>query len=641
MAEARRPEAQRQWRRRRRQVGALAAAAVLSLCAVSGFYYAVRQDRPLPGGPAAPPGPRRYGVVVDAGSSGSRAMVYAWDDPREQPGSGLPAIGRAGEQWAYRTDSGISSFAGRAHAVGAEHIGPLLDFAQERIPPDQVPHTPVYLLATAGMRLLAPPVQRQILDAACAYARAHYRFWLPDCAESFRVVAGELEGLYGWVAVNYLLGGFGPGRRTHGFLDMGGASAQIAFEPAPGAADARDLAQVTLRTLDGRDRSFGVFVATFLGHGTNEARRRYVDQIRAAAAAAAATAAAAVDDPCLARGLEEREEAPGGVLRGTGSFAGCVAATEPLLNNTACAVEPCLFAGVHAPEIDFAAQRFVGVSEYWYASHDYLGLGGVWDADRFEARAAQFCQQPWSEARRLADGDSAAVHRVQMQCFKAAWLVNVLHRGFGLPRRLEPPFESVSHVGDLEASWTLGALLLKVAATIAPGDPAAAATTRPGIVLPGRPPRASAIRRLLALWTLLPAAARGGVVLALVFAMCLLAAAAATRPRAFRPLAGPRTSAFPLASLSPRAEEEGRPEQQQQQQQQQQFLGSGLVQSPSAMTPSSPLTSAIPAAPHTPLSAGSAEHRALSAILTEDERPISRTSSVQNLPMLSRRRGPA
>ncbi|KAJ2448978.1 Golgi apyrase [Coemansia sp. RSA 2424] len=354
------------------------------------------------------------------------------------------------------------------------------------------------------------------------------------------------------------------GKHSLGFLDMGGASAQIAFEPAENAAriHKHDLAKVTLRSLDGTDFSHSVFVATFLGHGTNEARRRYVDVLRDQAIAnggARDSRFPVADDPCLAVGLMLPTTDGQAALRGTGRFSECVAATEPLLNNTVCPIEPCLFAGVHAPEIDFGVQRFVGVSEYWYASHDYLGLGGMWDVEKFEEQASSFCQMPWSEAIQHLDGggqnDLVAVARLQMQCFKAAWLVNVLHKGFGVPRGVSTaeisgkaggagysaPFQSVNQVGDVEVSWTLGALLLKVSGTI-PGKHGTLndAKSRPGIVLPDNPGvnegtveledgslwsplQFVGISRLLVLWSLQPAATR--VLLALtVLGACLLVA---------------------------------------------------------------------------------------------------------------------
>ncbi|KAJ2829839.1 Golgi apyrase [Coemansia sp. 'formosensis'] len=179
----------------------------------------------------------------------------------------------------------------------------------------------------------------------------------------------------------------------------------------------------------------------------------------------------------------------------------------------------------------------------------------MWDVEKFEAQASRFCQLPWAEAiqqqQYANDGssDSAVIARLQMQCFKAAWLVNVLHKGFGVPRGMSTPgvagraahpapFQSVNQVGDVEVSWTLGALLLKVSRTIPANPRTLKAKTSPGIRLPDipgvdegtvelkddslwSPLRFVGIRRLLVLWSLQPTTVR--VLLALVaLGTCIL-----------------------------------------------------------------------------------------------------------------------
>ncbi|KAJ2395701.1 Golgi apyrase, partial [Coemansia sp. RSA 2531] len=143
----------------------LVVATVLALCLLGALSWALYAENspsladPAENDPAVDR--RKYGIVIDAGSSGSRVMIYAWDDPTLQQREnragnddakqpvGLPAIERASMQWTYKTSPGISSFADRPQRVGAEHIRPLLDFAQQHIPRRQIRHTPVYLLATA------------------------------------------------------------------------------------------------------------------------------------------------------------------------------------------------------------------------------------------------------------------------------------------------------------------------------------------------------------------------------------------------------------------------------------------------------------------------------------------------------------
>jgi Golgi apyrase len=57
-----------------------------------------------------------------------------------------------------RACSGISTFGEHPHDVGPEHLDKLLSHALKKIPLADVPDTPLFLLATAGMRIL-PPLQ--------------------------------------------------------------------------------------------------------------------------------------------------------------------------------------------------------------------------------------------------------------------------------------------------------------------------------------------------------------------------------------------------------------------------------------------------------------------------------------------------
>ena len=134
------------------------------------------------------------------------------------------------------------------------------------------------------MRLLSPEKQAEILLETCRFLITHSNFKIEDasavgpCGSSVRIITGEEEGLFGWIAVNYLMDGFtgsSQDRTTYGFLDMGGASTQIAFEPGPESqkeANSNSLIDVRLRLLGGQEIHHRVFVTTWLGYGTNQAR---------------------------------------------------------------------------------------------------------------------------------------------------------------------------------------------------------------------------------------------------------------------------------------------------------------------------------------------------------------------------------
>jgi Golgi nucleoside diphosphatase len=115
------------------------------------------------------------------------------------------------------TEIGISTFADKPEKVGEDHLENLLHYALKHIPEQQQSSTPLFLLATAGMRLLTPAQQADILASACAYTRQRTPFLLPDCDTHFQVIDGTTEGLYGWIAINYLLGSFDrPDLHNHG-----------------------------------------------------------------------------------------------------------------------------------------------------------------------------------------------------------------------------------------------------------------------------------------------------------------------------------------------------------------------------------------------------------------------------------------
>ncbi|KAG2200057.1 hypothetical protein INT47_007702 [Mucor saturninus] len=475
---------------------------------------------------------RKYGVIIDAGSSGSRIYVYSWKDHEyaknawsvEELKGKIPIVERGdqdGLKWTSREEPGISTFGSKPNEIG-EHLDTLLAFAKEVVPIDSHSSTPIFLMATAGMRLLPDTEQKALLNSTCNYMREHTAFFVSDCDSHVSIITGELEGVYGWVAVNYLMGGFDSSikaytekkedekieqHHTFGFLDMGGASAQIAFEPEHHQKQEHmdDLTHIKLHTLDGRIVNYDVFVTTFLGYGSNEARRRYLeDRVKRLYATSNGKTLLDehhllhLDDPCLPLNLNVTDVTSTSVsllLHGTGNFEQCIEYTVPLLNkNAECPTKPCLFNGVHTPNIDWSVNKFVGISEYWYSSNDILGLGGVYDFIEYENKASDYCGKDWSLV--LADNkelSTAELHRYQMQCFKSAWIVNILHEGIEIPRienpsghhnltqdkelleqtiesveskNWNPPFQSIDTINDIQVSWTLGAMLLHVTSKI-------------------------------------------------------------------------------------------------------------------------------------------------------------------------------
>lgn len=355
--------------------------------------------------------------------------------------------------------------------------------------------------------MLSDTDREQVLNHVCSYFRSNSDFLLPDCDIHIQVIPGETEGLYGWIAANYLLGSFddpdahvhGKGHHTYGFLDMGGASAQIAFAPNATEAQkhANDLKLLRLRNVDGSVQEYQIFVTSWLEFGVREARRRYIQALQDAIAL---PNLAEIPDPCLPAGLRmtlDGKYAPSDLdlesyLLGTGKFNECLRQTYPLLDKDApCPEEPCLLHGVHVPAIDFDVNHFIGISEYWHTTHEIFELGHkdkAYDFNTYQQRVNTFCSQDWaaidsgiSEHRWGNKVDQESASEV---CFKASWIINMLHSGIGIPRvGLEDtnasghngtkallqqgkkkgfldPFQAVNKIDSTEVSWTLGKAVL-------------------------------------------------------------------------------------------------------------------------------------------------------------------------------------
>ena len=338
-------------------------------------------------------------MILDAGSSGTRLHVYRWENAGKviQDADSVEELRRLPElktkkHWTKKIRPGVSTFGDNPEDVGPEHLKKLLEHARDVVPASKQRDTPIFLMATAGMRLLPAAKQRAVLDQICTYFRAESQFSLPDCDSHIQVIPGSTEGLYGWIAANYLLGGFddpqghlhGKDHHTYGFLDMGGASAQIAFAPNATEAEkhSNDLKLVRMRNANGTPAEYKVFVTTWLGFGVNQVHQKYVEAL----AYSKGVVKGLLPDPCLPKGITTNPD--GDILRpdqidekktplvGTGNFTECLDRTLPLLNkDKPCEDEPCLLDGVHVPAIDFDVNHFVGVSEYWHTTHGIFEMG--------------------------------------------------------------------------------------------------------------------------------------------------------------------------------------------------------------------------------------------------------------------------
>lgn len=460
-----------------------------------------------------------YGIVIDAGSSGSRVHVFRWstapygdstskaqeenNELTEQILSSPPEIVQE-DGWSHKVSPGLSSFESKPKSSYKKHVKPLVEFAKRVIPKEQWKDTPVLLQATAGMRLLPTTARNAIMRDVCQGLKSDGEFLMKNCEQQIEVIDGAAEGLYGWLGVNYLYGHFNEKSnhdgRTLGFMDMGGASTQIAFSPADQMQHekhADDMTTVYLRNMDGKEQKWEVFVSTWLGFGANQARERYLAQLVHAVPEVIdpkSNKRPSISDPCLPLGAKTlfTHEGREFHIQGVGNYEQCSKSIYPLLlKHLPCYDEPCLFNGVHAPQIDFNHDKFIGTAEYWYTANDVFHLGGKYEYQTFSEHVKAFCNLGWKEIQ--DNSEKGMYHAISKSnllnaCFKANWVLSVLHEGFQLPRigidasndNMDyPMFQSVERVNDRELSWTLGRILLYACSAIPAVDKASKVGIQP------------------------------------------------------------------------------------------------------------------------------------------------------------------
>jgi apyrase len=200
----------------------------------------------------------KYAIIIDAGSSGSRAHVFAYDKS-----TSLPMIHDVFQQ---STNPGISAYADKPAEAGAS-LKPILDSSalylkNKGIPLSQVS---IRIFATGGMRLLSLLEQKAIHENIRRYIRSHYAFSMRD--QDVRTISGKEEGIFDWLDVNYLAHTFmHPTEPTLGSIDMGGASTQIAFATTDASKPEHEI-EITIN-----GATYRIFSQSFLGLGQDQAR---------------------------------------------------------------------------------------------------------------------------------------------------------------------------------------------------------------------------------------------------------------------------------------------------------------------------------------------------------------------------------
>lgn len=428
------------------------------------------------------------GMIIDAGSGGSRLHIYAWE-PRIfktlPPPISFPTDE---EHLTGKIKPGISSFSNHPEKV-RDQLASLIRFAKSALRQytEQWKYFPIYVKATGGMRELPLLRREAIMNNVRNYLsnKTHCPFYFRD--EFARVISGEEEAVYAWSATNFLMGrllpplrGIGdaePLNSTYGTVDMGGSSCQIAFY-----VPTQDISEGLFKLHIGNQKHWNLYAKSYLSYGHVSARRRHLKHVADGAYwdSSAAIVPRALDY-CFHAGYSEnimnsmgtaQVEVEGPAVPASDQLYRCIAALGPLLRQTGpdeefCAKTydgECGIGGAYQPTLPFLSDSgFIGISSYEYA-WAFLKMPSTATLDEFRSRAEEICAMSFSDVLLYFEGmnnfNNDLADYLPYYCFLSSYTLTLLIDGFGFQHN--QTLTVMDSIHGHAVAWPLGAMLFEI-----------------------------------------------------------------------------------------------------------------------------------------------------------------------------------
>ncbi|XP_066520544.1 ectonucleoside triphosphate diphosphohydrolase 8 [Hoplias malabaricus] len=407
--------------------------------------------------------PTQYGIVFDAGSTHTSLFLYQWSGNQENN------TGVVSQKLTCDVKGdGISSYVKNPSDAG-QCLKECLDVALAAVPESQQKLTPVYLGATAGMRLLNLQNQTQA-DMILAEVTKTIQSY-PFDFQGAKIISGNEEGAYGWITINYLLEGFikytFEGKWIHpkagrilGALDLGGASTQISFtpiDPVKEPASALDLQLYGYR--------YQLYTHSYLCYGKDQVLKRIQAYIQTS------NPNNTVNHPCYHSGynltiaLADIYNSPcvdkpmtydptkKVIFIGTGNSQQCLSLMETLVNLSKCALYPdCGFNNIYQPPV---SGEFYAFSAYFY-TFDFLGLAPKTPLPQVLSTISSFCNKTWSTLQ--SQYQNVPEKYLRDYCSSAQYIMTILLKGYKFNATWDNIY-FVKQVANNDIGWTLGYML--------------------------------------------------------------------------------------------------------------------------------------------------------------------------------------
>ncbi|KAM7018567.1 ectonucleoside triphosphate diphosphohydrolase 2-like [Tautogolabrus adspersus] len=438
-------------------------AVVLLVLAIVGILLVV-----LPATETEIPAKNMFGIVLDAGSSHTSMYIYKWPADKQND-TGI--VTQHSE--CHVKGGGISSYAD-VRGGAAESLEACLEHALKEIPKFRHHQTPLYLGATAGMRLLRIDNElksNQVLKEVETKLKSY-----PFKFKKATILSGQEEGAYGWVTVNYLLENFvkfglvgrwlNPGRETIGALDLGGASTQITFQTSDAVEDKENIMELKLY-----GHTYRLYTQSFLCYGQAELLRKLLAYLIETQGVKSQLSHPCYphqfnmsirlgpdvfDSPCTKnyRPTQFNPQMSVSVV-GTGDYQTCQDNVQKMFSFGNCSFSKCSFDGVFQPSL---RGSFMAFSAFFF-THSYINsLTNITltSPNRMKEAIRLICNMSISE---MTQKTNVSVKHMKNVCAVANFVQVLLTQGYGFDERSLPSISFQKKAGGASVGWALGYML--------------------------------------------------------------------------------------------------------------------------------------------------------------------------------------
>lgn len=399
----------------------------------------------------------RYGVVIDAGGSGTRLVIYKYS-PRTNTMKDV--------NFKKCEDNGLGTYKVSEFPELRKTMKKCLDDADRMIPIQK--DVPIFLGATAGMRLLklrAQPVFDQIWTMLNdTLKESNFKVMMSQ------TITGTQEAQWAWLAANYIKKTLKASDSNFGIIDFGSSSIQLAFTPSG------DKSKLDTFNINGENMT--IYGHSYLCYGKREMERRLLAKL-----VTDASFNSTVQNPCFFPGYEKNYSSsflwaspcssgayakdklgseylgPADknrtyTLQGTGNSTQCLNVIQSLIKTT-CSSGDCGMNDVFQPKVE---GKFLALTVFGYAA-DFMGISSTASRQVLKNATEKTCATNWKEIS-SRDIPGTPVKYRGSRCFDAWYSYFLLTDGFKFDDA-SWKLEYVNEVNGQKLQWSLGLMYMK------------------------------------------------------------------------------------------------------------------------------------------------------------------------------------